>query len=279
MKLRLLIVPAILVVLLLLILQAVWPEDDRIAVPAGPQALEGVLTPVPLSLGRRGTHLLRSDGTDQAFVESTRVNLRDFEGLRVTVEGLMEPNIDPLALPVLVASGVTLRTEPVRSWTVQPLHLTLESPVSWEGEAFDDGMRFTAEGSDDTLLMVYRAGLNALPPGTRMQVGGRTASVVADAGSRTAFVQTGSGVVAFSFMSARGAGDALTPEQMLILRSVRFPQASRSSAPSAPPSVVTGTGAAPFLPCGGPAGVLCPDGSYCEITDPAEGIGQCRRLR
>ena len=32
------------------------------------------------------------------------------------------------------------------------------------------------------------------------------------------------------------------------------------------------------VPCGGPAGVLCPDGHYCIIEDFEDGVGKCAKL-
>ena len=80
--------------------------------PLGPQTLTGSLSPVELSLTRRGTHIIRKNGDDIAYVESSTLNLRSFEGMDVTVDGTLERNTTAAALPVLVAKNITLLTEP-----------------------------------------------------------------------------------------------------------------------------------------------------------------------
>jgi hypothetical protein len=280
-KFRFLIASAILIAVIVTVVRAFLPNEPEVLLPQGPQTMSGVLVPASLSLDRRGTHLLRVHGTAQVYVESNRVSLRAFEGLLVTVQGLLEPNIDPSALPVLVASGVTLIMEPMRQWTVEPLQLSFESPLSWDGQSFDDGMRMTRLGDAGPVLQVYRAGMTTLPSGTRLHVGDRSAVMTVEAGGPSVFVQSGTGIIAFSFIAEEEEGALpLSPEQMLVLRSVRFLRSAQSSAPRVPASPLSASGIVmPALPCGGPGGVLCPEGSYCEISDPVEGIGLCRSVR
>ena len=43
-------------------------------------------------------------------------------------------------------------------------------------------------------------------------------------------------------------------------------------------SVSSGSGSINGMPCGGPAGILCPDGKYCDIYDIESDIGRCVSL-
>lgn len=255
--------------------------------PDGPQTMTGVLTPVPLSLDRRGSHALSRNGTQVYLVESAKTDLRDFEGVDVVVTGHLERNIDPDALPVLVASGVTLVDVPGRDWAVEPLGLTLEAPLDWSGEMFDDGIQFTQTGSSEVLLKVHPSTLTKLPTGVMLQVAGRKAvRASASSGLQTVYVQNGRQILTFSYVPAAGTPVREAERDFnRVLRSVRFGRSPAASSSSAR----TGTGAAGSTgtvssepqgaPCGGPAGVLCPAGQYCEITDPTDGIGRCRSLK
>lgn len=261
-------------------------RDETPDLPEGTQTITGVLTPVPLSLGRRGTHLLRVEDEDLAYVESTSINLRDFEHLDVTIVGIYEPNTDPAALPVLVASGVTLVEMQTKIWDIESLRLSVETPLQWEGEAFDRGMRFMQEGSLTPVLRVYEAETDVLPKGIEMQIDGKRAVLVNETDSTVAYVSDGDRIVAFSHSPLEEV-DVEEGERMFlrILRSVEFQHRGSSSSRA---KVGTGTGVdganvsssdAEGKPCGGLAGVLCSEGSYCEITDPENGIGRCRNLR
>jgi len=281
-NLRFIVASAVVVAIVVTVVRLTVPDAPDAVLPQGPQTLSGVLVSTPLSLDRRGTHLLRISGIDVAYVESSVVNLREFEGLHVSVQGAFEHNSDPAALPVLVASGVTLFSQPMRQWTVTPLYITLESPISWDGQTFDDGMRFSVPGTVGSVMQVYRAATTAFPQGTDMQVGGRSAVLTQGSNGPNVFVRSDTGIIAFSFSAPDGGdGSTLSPEQMLVLRSVRFTRGEQSSVSRSVISVPSSSSGAaiPVLPCGGPGGVLCPAGSYCEITDAALGIGQCRTVR
>lgn len=253
--------------------------------PQGPQTMTGVLMPVPLSLSRRGSHLLSRDDRDLYLVEGGQTDLRDFEGVDVVISGLIERNIDPEALPVLVASGVTLVEMPARTWTVEPLSLTLETPPDWTGETFDDGIQFTQTGSTQVILKVHPSSLARLPNGVMLQMAGRAAvRVAASSGLRTVYVQNGRGIITFSYVPAAGtpAGEA-ERDFNRVLRSVRFGIAAPVPSSAGTGAGVSSTGSdasqTPGMPCGGPAGIICPSGEYCEITDPVDGIGRCKALK
>jgi hypothetical protein len=52
-----------------------------------------------------------------------------------------------------------------------------------------------------------------------------------------------------------------------------------SSSSSSSSTAQTGSGAIIGKPCGGTAGILCPPGEYCEISNFKENIGRCRKIR
>lgn len=243
-----------------------------VSLPVGPQTLTGALSPVDLSLTRRGTDVLRQNGHDVYYVESSVINLRNYEGMDVTITGTIEANSDPQALPVLVATKADIIEEPSHSWTVPALHLTFSAPLAWNGEVFDDGVSFTQTGSTTTLVSVHRSSLSSLPSGTPLVVGGERA-VRVEAGSGTVvYVQNGSDIIVISLDKSLSnpSGKDLAQSILQMLKSMVF--ATPTSASS------TGTGTLTGSPCGGPAGILCPAGSYCAVQDAVAGIGVCQPL-
>lgn len=248
-------------------------SDPVTVIPEGAQTLTGVLLPVPISISRRGTHALMQDGHQTALVESTTVNLRTVEGVDVVVTGHFERNTDPYASPVLIASGVTLVTLDMRTWQIPIQKITLDVPVSWNPAFFPEGARFTETGGT-VFLAVSTSALTSLP-GTapRISAGGRPAVLVHGTGAETLYVQNGSSIFTLEFADTPLVNDALITR---IIHTLRFSTSSSS------PATAVGSGStasAAGIPCGGAAGVLCPAGQYCEITDSVSNIGRCRAVQ
>lgn len=278
--LRLVVLVAVPVAVVVMIVRFFSSDERQQVLPEGPQIISGILRPVPLSLDRRGTHLLRKDDVDVAFVESARSLLRSYEGLEVTLHGTLEYNTDPTALPVLVATDVTLLQSPSRIWTVASPSLTFESPMDWEGEETDVGIKMTKAGIVGPMLTITKANIAQLPAGVSLQVDERRAVFVRESTGDNVFVQNGEDVVVFSFRSSSDDNVMLSPIQLLLMRSVRFPMnASGDAASQASDGIFSSVSDILGNPCGGSAGVLCPEDSYCEIIDSMEGIGRCRKLR
>jgi len=258
--------------------------------PEGVQTMTGVLQPVSISITRRGSHVLLQQGEQMYYVESAKKDLRNFEGVDVVITGEIERNTDPNALPVLVASGVTLVQSQTRTW-VYPAHgLTLDTPSNWSGSILLDGMQFTADDeSGQAALKIYPSILTRLPQGTAMRVDGRNAVRMTETGATVVYIQNGQIILALSFPQNEEADWNPSSQDILrVVRSVHFSGIARSSAStSAFPRSVRSSGSAASAvtsavggaPCGGPAGVLCPSGQYCEITDATDGIGRCRSLK
>lgn len=259
----------------LLILSA-CNKPTQTALPQGTQTVTGALMPAELSLNRRGTHLLSLNGQDVYYVESSTVNLRNFEGQDVAVTGLFELNSDPAAFPVLVATKIVSVESPSHPWTVPALNLRLSAPLTWNADIFDDGIIFSQTGSTVSLLKIHKSSLAQLPTGTPLVVGGLRASRVTTASGVVIYVQNSKDILAInvdkSLVDVQKSD--LAQDALRVVRSISFTNVSSSSSSAFP----TGTGSVTGTPCGGAAGVLCPTGSYCQITDTAAGIGVCRSL-
>lgn len=266
----------------LLVVVASCSFESEPDLPQGVQTMTGRLIPVSLSVTRLGTHALTQDGEPVYLVESSKADLRDYEGVDVVVTGLIERNTDPKALPVLVASGVVLVDQPTKMWQVEPLMLSLDVPEEWSMMEFDDGVQFSLTGSDLVQLKVHSSALTELPPGTITQVAGRKASRTTVSGTHVVYVQNGRLIIAISRPVDPEANQKIAEAEFnRILRSVKFVGQTTSSraTTSAGASQTSAATSTQGVPCGGPAGVLCPSGQYCEVTDHENGIGRCRSLK
>lgn len=245
-------------------------------IPEGVQTLSGVLLPMPISISRRGTHELVDNGVQKSLVESSKVNLRDFEGVDVVITGHFERNTDPKALPVLVASGVVLQVVEQRTWDVSSLGFSLVAPAAWNGRQTEKGMQFTQTGSSEVFLDVGSTSGTVLPAGDSIVIGGLRGVTYADAGSIAAYVVFNGRTMYFSLTpEINGKTYASAAEFRRFLQGVVFQKKSSSSTAAASSGSTTSAG----IPCGGAAGILCPAGQYCEITDSATNIGRCRSVK
>lgn len=245
-----------------------------LVIPEGAQTLTGVLLPVQISLSRRGTHELMQHGQEVALVESSTVNLRQMEGVDVIVVGHFERNTDPAALPVLIASGVTLASVRMHTVDLSGIGLSLDVPPEWNPQYLQEGIRFASSGSS-IFIAISTGSLVPLPTTNRMTVGGRPAVLVSSSGASTLSIHNGSYMILFEFADSIPGGNALI---LRIIRSIHF------TTPSSVTSIMSvGTGTAipssDGAPCGGSAGLLCPSGSYCAVTDTVTNIGRCRTLK
>ncbi len=236
--------------------------------PSGPVTMTGTLLKAELSLTRRGTHLLRQHGKDVIYVESHTLNLREYEGLDIVLHGILEPNTNDFDLPVLLADTVTLVQFPSRHFEIPSLHVSFSVPMGWSATLFDDGIAFSQTGATAPQLRVSRSVLTGLPNDVRILVGGRSAIRVHKALGDAVFIQNGRDIIVFSFG---------TQDIARILSSIQFSASSSSRSGSG--SLSTGSGShIKGTACGGAAGILCPVGQYCEVTDQAAGIGVCVKL-
>jgi len=257
--------------------------------PQGTQTMTGTLVPAELSLTRRGTHMLKVDGDNVAYVESKTVSLRQFELTEVGVVGTFQHNTDPSDMPVLVVTSVRAVEIPARTLDLPSVGLTLRVPHDWTVETFDDGVAFSLTGSTSPLLRVMRSALTRLPQGTPMFIGGYDAvRIDGDDGAQTVHLEGGRTIVTFTWTP--DGNDEYAPAFAQLLRTavVRSVAASSprsatgaqavSRAPATGSAVSAGAAAsAKPQPCGGPAGILCPAGTYCAVNSP-DGVGTCVSL-
>jgi len=255
------------------------------ALPEGVQTLTGTLIPAELSLKRRGTHLLDVNGRNVAFVESTTVNLRSFELTTVGVTGSFERNTDPADLPVFIATSVRPVEIPAHSVDVPSVGLTVRVPMEWNMKTFDDGVSFSLTGATTPFLRIMKTSLTRLPSeGRPILVGGYDAVRVDGKDGQAVFVQSGRVILSFTWTSRDDSQDAAFAQ--LLRTAVVRGNGSSSSATTMTGGIfvlpsTSSAGSAASLsgprPCGGPAGVLCPAGTYCNVTE-TDGVGTCVSL-
>ncbi len=252
---------------------------EHVELPKGLQEVTGILHAVPLSATRRGTHVLEISSKPFTFVES-EMPLRALEGLQVTARGTFEENLDPSLLPVLIATEIYPRVRALRQWKQPTLGITLNVPEEWNGESDGQMLRFSSSGSLKPILIVEASELEELPNGEQGAVGGESARTLRSASGQTVFVKRPNGsIVRFSY-TYRGEEEERVEQdyefRQIVLRSVVF-----GGAPSSASGISTGTGSSAVLgqPCGGDAGILCPSGQYCEVTDSQTDIGRCKVVR
>ncbi len=169
--LQVLLVAATLGLCLYLVFSGLGGPGKRV-LPQGVQTITGSIIPAELSLKRRGTHVLKVNGEDVAFVESTSVNLRTYELTMVAVTGTFQHNTVPSDLPVLIATSIHAIEIEAKTIDLLSVGLTIKVPMDWYVETFDDGVAFSLTGSTTPLLRVLKTSLTRLPPGTPMLVGG-----------------------------------------------------------------------------------------------------------
>jgi hypothetical protein len=244
--------------------------------------MTGTLLPADISLLRRGTHVLQVDGKDVYYVESETTNLRRYERKPVVLEGTLSANVDPSFLPVLEVSRVVdVLEQQTKEWSVPALGLALRAPETWEATVGDQSIALRAPGSTASIMKVERMEkspidlLNAMPT----VVGTARALRVSNeqSGAETVVLERSSDVLVFSFTpEIPEQAERLRQDWLAILETIRLQSSDNPQNSSIAP--VTGTGTALGTPCGGPAGILCPPASYCDITNLQENIGVCKSL-
>lgn len=271
--------------------------------PQGEQTLNGELKPIEFSVVRRGTHLLLEDGKPSYYVESPSVNLFDHEGVPVTLVGTLQPNTDPALPAVLVVSRLTDTNDDLVEKKLPGLDVAISVPSAWRLSTQDGAAAFFTEESAVAALTVTRQQVGSLPFSWRNvpfkrdvvelfpdPILGKQVIVYRDAkrNLQTLYVEDSADatrIYAFAF-SREVLGDAAEIDELIrkiaesIKRSSAVQSGSGVTASGAAASVQPrmGTGGKLGSPCGGTAGILCPDGSYCNITDTTNNVGRCEKL-
>ncbi len=284
-----------------LLLAGALSSCGRPVLPEGPQEVEGKLERVPLSLTRRGTHLLKDlQGEDIAYAESTAINLGTVQGDIVTLQGIYDYNINPRDLPVFVVQKVLKGGEnTLKHWELPFFASGIDVPAFWEGGVAGTVASFHEPASTEPVLEIMTGSASTLPfdfktfsaSGTILKVtpvvvGLKRAASILDekSGTWTVYVDASSPsapqekrILVLRFALAEEAA----PEEQ-IARFQRFVRTLKFAEKPKPPATAqpaTGSGATKGdgQPCGGPAGILCPAGYYCQITDQAISSGVCRK--
>jgi len=249
--------------------------DELSPLPEGIQTLSGVLLPTKLSLVRRGTHVLVQGEDETYFVESSVITLRKYEKKVVTLRGVIEPNIDPKILPVLVVDSIVDVESTTRDWGIRQIDLALTSPRTWQQRNQDGQVQFFVDGLEKPVLTLdEELYAGEFPLGESIVVDGNPAVRIVNEsnGNQAVYVHHGNKIVTFLFTPREHPDpQTLRDEWLSVLSSVEFGSSSYSME-------TTNTGSLTGTPCGGPAGILCPEGSYCEVTDTENDIGVCRPL-
>lgn len=253
--------------------------SEDVPIPEGPQTLSGSLMPAAISLARRGTHILTLADQTQVYVESPIVNLRRYAGRSLTVRGTYEANLEPSLPPVLVVQEVLQAEDVSRTWSSEDLRITLQIPSAWGVMEEHEQVQFLPSGSLEPVVSISLSA-EPLPVGTPIVVDQRKAVRAIDptTGRQTVIVDRGTDRVILTFTPESYMGDqeALRTEWLSLLQTIDLLDAPAGS--SAASAVPTGTGSTSGAPCGGSAGVLCPAGHYCAITDTTNNIGVCTKL-
>lgn len=248
----------------------------------GPQTLTGTVVSMVISTARRGTHVLKQDGKDLAYLESTTVNLRQFQGRTAALKGHYERNTDPEDLPVLIVQNVVSSEESVHPWSSPSLSLSGDIPSLWGVTGTGDTVAFIPAGSLHPVVTVRMITSTSLPNGVTLRIGGRSAIRFLDelSGEQRLGIELNGGYLELAFTPQHQTD----PEQsradwLAFLKSLKvFGAIGRGSSRQAMSSAVS-TATREGQHCGGLAGILCPSGQYCAITDLEQNIGVCRKIQ
>ncbi|MEQ1849133.1 MAG: hypothetical protein ABL890_00920 [Candidatus Peribacteraceae bacterium] len=253
--------------------------DASSKVEYGPKSLTGVLLRAPVSLTRRGTHLLALNGSPSMYVESTTVNLADLEGLTVFVQGTLEKNTSSNDLPVLIAHAAqaSFTNALVKPWAIADLRMKIDVPAHWNGTVEGPKARFRTGETEASVLTIASISGSTLPAGKPLFIHNMKATRTENGTARDVYIKLEKSILHLHFDAAMQESvsrleDASVLLQQFedILNSLRFDGVSSSKSTHGSGSTVGGG------ICGGAAKILCPSGSYCNVTDKATGEGICR---
>jgi hypothetical protein len=100
--------------------------------------------------------VLKAEGEVICYLESTKVNLRQYAGKRAIVKGTLEYNTDDADLPVLVVTALEEKgVMSMHRWTFGKSTISFDVPVAWKQRGEEEFVTFTTEGSYTPLLSVF----------------------------------------------------------------------------------------------------------------------------
>lgn len=244
----------------------------------GPTTATGTVMRADVSLVRRGTHALTMNDSKVYFLESKTVDLRSFEGQTVSVSGTLEPNATDNDLPVLVVTLAqrVIGKEDLHVWEIPVLGIRLSAPLSWGGDIRNAQATFGLSGEGRPLLIIERSSGAVLPEGIPLYIQNRRGVEVRDGTiAKQVYILEDGMILRLRFDPSSSdrvrtleEGEILLAQFEALLSSIRFIKDGGTQ------PILTGSGSG--APCGGPAGILCPAGSYCNILDPVNQVGKCK---
>lgn len=265
-------------------LTACGNDEPKVVLPEGVQTFSGVLLRAELSLVRRGSHILRIDGEDTYFVESSKLNLQPYEKKEVELEGTLEFNVSDEYLPVFIVDRiVSVIEQKMKHWDIHSIGIGFDAPETWAGKVESGKALLSVAGSPAPVISIFAEKVaedDEEPVGMPVVVGNERGVRQVDevSGAQKIIVSRDDERVIFIFDPSDIADADIVREQWLaLLNSVVFAQTFTQSTGT---GTSTGTGSynATGSPCGGPAGILCPEGYFCNITHMEENIGQCAAI-
>lgn len=253
------------------------PGSDDPADDIGPTTATGTIAATGASLYRRGTHLLLMEGSPRFFLESKSVNLSEYQDAAVVVRGELSLNTHKKYLPVINVSSVERASEShenlLQKYDVGALALSLEAPSAWKSSLKDGRLTFTHKSEDQPFIAIELLDSVEAPEGIPVRIDGQNGVRVVEEGSSVHRVYVRRGGALISLFTFGPKGDASSGERdafYTMLQSIKFHEVSDEE--------VEEDNSGSGQPCGGPAGVICPEGEYCKIVEIDTGIGVCREL-
>ena len=244
--------------------------------PEGIQTMTGVLLPTGISTLRRGTHILKFQDKVISYVESSTVNLRTFEGREVLIRGTFEYNTNKTDLPVLVATNAEEILRETKELSLPAFGMTATIPQDWVATTELSVVHIQQDKVNQNILTIKSAKPTALPPqGIPFILDNKHAVRVKNekTGGEAATVLVDDHMIVFEWLPPVDSKDSFDSQWFAFLETVKFSSQNSSSS-----TLETGSGSS-GIPCGGTAGILCPAGQYCAITDIINNIGKCRKAK
>lgn len=255
-------------------------QDTQPMVKYGSTTATGTLISANVDLVRRGTHILMVDNVKTYYVESRTHNLTQLEGQIISITGNLEPNTVKTELPVLVAETITggVGDEDLHRYEIPSLNIRLGAPKTWTAEIVGTVATFRLPNESDPLLAIRRLSGSTLPPGgAQIYVKNRKGSRFNNgSGMIDTYILEKDTLIQFHFDPATQKkvktpehGALLGAEFERVLSTISF-LTDKELAPTQ-----TGSGATTI--CGGAAGLLCPSGTFCNITNFESREGVCKK--
>jgi hypothetical protein len=244
----------------------------------GAYTATGSITSTGTSLYRRGTHVLKMNGRSRFYLESKKVNLGDYIGDHVVIEGEMNPNSHEKYLPVISVSSVknvSKKESNVQKYKISSLSISLEAPSEWNSDISGGKLKFSFEDEKAPFVIAENSDLKKLPEGLHLRIDGRNGVRFVDeeANQHHVYIQRDGGeIIEISFVP-QGNNSALARDafySMIKSIDIKDEDVVDSEGEEKDPGSLQ--------PCGGPAAVLCPEGEYCAVEELDTGIGKCRGL-